>query len=230
MEPLAPPTSDAVLVGDPRRAFALAQAFTGDPRMTHVARGLWGYLGRFGAGSLAIQSTGAGGGAAATIVSEMAGQGFRRLIRMGTCEAVGPEFEIGKVVVVEGAVGEDGATRSLTSAAPGDPPVSVEPDPELTRALSPAGPAAQVTSRDLPGRIDPGPDPGSPVRDLQSAAFLRMAASAGVEAAILLVVSEEPSGRRLAESGIERAFTGLGDLLELALGAGGDNPQPKVEG
>lgn len=220
MEPLAPSTSDAILVGDPRRAFALAQSFTADPRMTHIARGLWGYLGRFGAGSLVVQSTGAGGGPAATIVNEMASQGFRRMIRMGTCEAVDPDLEIGTVVTVEIALGEDGASRTLASAGPGEPPPEVEPDGSLARALVPAGTATRVTSRDLPARIDPGPDPGTPVRDLQSAAFLLSARLAGLEAAALLVVAEDRSGRRLPEAGVEEAFAGLDGLLARALDRG----------
>ena len=221
MEPLAPPTSDAVLVGDPRRAFALAQAFTDEPRMTHIARGLWGYLGRFGAGSLAVQSTGAGGGPSATIVSEMAGQGFKRMIRMGTCEAVDPELGVGEVLVVERAFGEDGPSRTLASVDPGAPAVPVEPDMGFTGLLAPAGPSIEVTSRDLPARLDPGIDPGTPVRDLQSAAFLTAAAAAEIEAAVLLVVAEERSGRRLPESGVERAFSGLGPLLGSIFGSEG---------
>jgi len=217
MEPLAPPTSDAVLVGDPRRAFALAQAFTTDPRMTHIARGLWGYMGRFGAGSLAVQSTGSGGGAAAAIVSEMADQGFRRLVRMGTCEAIDPELEIGRVLVIESAIGEDGATRTLASVPAGDPRLTIQPASSLARNLSAAGPSVQVTSRDLPSRIDPGPDPVTEVRDLQSAAFLLSADLAGLEAAVLLVVAEDRSGRRLPETGIEKTFAGLGGFLETAL-------------
>lgn len=230
MEPLATATSDAVLVGDPRRAFALAQAFTTNPRMTHVARGLWGYLGRFGNGALTVQSTGAGGGAAATIVSEMAEQGFRRMIRMGTCEALDPDFETGTVVVVRSASGQDGASRSLASKAAGDPAILVAPDPDLTRAFSPAGRAVEVTSRDLPGRIDPGPVPDSPLRDLQTAAFLSAALDSGVEAAALLVVTEGPDGTRLGEAGIEQAFSGLGGLLGEALGEQPENPKSKVEG
>lgn len=217
MEPLAPSTSDAILVGDPRRAFALARAFTTDPRMTHIARGLWGYLGRFGAGSLVVQSTGAGGGAAATIVNEMASQGFRRMIRMGTCEAVDPELEIGTVVVVEMALGEDGASRTLASTDSGAPPPEVEPDEGLGQALASAGPATRVTCRDLPARIDPGPDPATPVRDLQSAAFLLSARLAGLEAAALLVVAEDRSGRRLPEAGVEEAFAGLDELIATTL-------------
>ena len=45
MNPIEPAAGDAILVGDPRRAFALAQELTGQPKMSHQARGFWGYKG-----------------------------------------------------------------------------------------------------------------------------------------------------------------------------------------
>lgn len=213
LEPLATPPPDAILVGDPRRAFALARAFTVEPRMTHIARGLWGYQGRFGPGSLAIQSTGAGGGPSAAIVAELAAHGVRRMIRMGSCEAVDPDLELGTRLVVERAIGEDGATRALTGSAR----AIVEPDSGLTAALAGAGGPVEVTSRDLIARIDPGPDPAGPVRDLQSAAFLGAATANGVAAAAVLVVAVDRAGGRLPEQGIEESFSSLGAILEEAL-------------
>lgn len=216
LEPLATTPPDAVLVGDPRRAFALAQALTEGPRMTHIARGLWGYLGRFGTGSLTVQSTGAGGGASAVIVTELAALGVKRMIRLGSCEAVDPELEPGKMLVVRRAYGEDGATASLTRS--GSDRVAVDPDPGLTDSIAPAGEPVEVTSRDLIGRIDPGPDPASPVRDLQTAAFLASAAGNGVTAATILVVAEDRTGGRLPEKEIEQSFGALGGILGRALG------------
>ena len=216
MEPLATSPPNAVLVGDPRRAFALAQALTEEPRMTHIARGLWGYLGRFGPGSLTVQATGAGGGASAVIVTELAELGVKRMIRLGSCEAVDPGLELGTMLVVRRAYGEDGATASLTRSDSGR--VAVDPDPGLTDSLAPAGRPIDVTSRDLIGRIDPGPEPSSPVRDLQTAAFLAAAAGNGVAAAALLVVAEDRAGGRLPEKGIEQSFGALGGILGQALG------------
>jgi len=214
MEPLAAPPPDAVLVGDPRRAFALAQALTEDPRMTHIARGLWGYLGRFGSGSLTVQSTGAGGGPAAVVVTDLAAQGVERMLRMGTCEAVDPELELGTVLLVQRAVGEDGASARLT----GSQGSLLEPDPTLTAGLAGAGAAVEVTSRDLVGRIDPGPEPASPVRDLQTAAFFAAASNSAVAAATVLVVAGDGAGRRLPEKGIEDSLAALGPLVREVLG------------
>src|SRR4051794_35507423 len=53
---------DAILVGDPGRAMALAQVLTEQPRMANHARGLWGYSGTTADGrGLSVQSTGMGG-------------------------------------------------------------------------------------------------------------------------------------------------------------------------
>ena len=226
LEPLATVASDAVVVGDPRRAFALAQAFTRDPRMTHIARGLWGYLGRFGDRSLTIQSTGAGGGPAAAIVTDLAELGVRRMVRMGTCGAVGDGPGLGTVCVVGRALGEDGASRSLSGLSTAEVSVPVEPDRALTDAFGEAGPEVEVTSRDLTGRIDPGPPPETPIRDLQTAAFLVAARSAGVQAAAILVVVEGGPGERLPESGVESQLAGLEPILGTAFAARPPKPKP----
>ena len=217
MEPLAIPPPDAVLVGDPRRAFMLAQAFTQEPRMTHIARGLWGYQGRFGSGALTVQSTGAGGGPSAAIVTELAAHGVRRMVRMGSCEAVDPGLDLGTLLVVERAIGEDGATAGLTGSAR----ATIEPDPALAESLAVAGERVEVTSRDLIARLDRSPDPESPVRDLQTAAFLASAASTGVAAAAILVVAADRAGGQLPEKGIEDAFSSLDRILGEALGRSG---------
>lgn len=230
LEPLATVASDAVLVGDPRRAFTLAQAFTQDPRMTHIARGLWGYLGRFGERSLTVQSTGAGGGPAATVVTELADLGVRRMVRMGTCEAVEDGPGIGTVCLVGRALGEDGASRALSGSPPSGASLWIEPDRTLTEALEGAGPEVEVTSRDLTGRLDPGPRPPTPVRDLQTAAFLSAARAAGVPAAAVLVVVEDGPGERLPESGVESRLADLGPTLERALAADPPKPLSQLEG
>lgn len=230
LEPLATVAPDAVVVGDPRRAFALAQAFTRDPRMTHIARGLWGYLGRFGERSLTIQSTGAGGGPAAAIVTDLAELGVRRMVRMGTCGAVGDELGLGTVCVVGRALGEDGASRALSGLSTAEVSVPVEPDRALTDAFGEAGPEVEVTSRDLTGRIDRGPRPETPIRDLQTAAFLMAARSAGVQAAAILVVVERGPGERLPESGVESQLAGLEPMLSSAFAARPPKAKPQVEG
>ena len=92
MTPIDSAASDAILVGDPRRAFALAQELTVQPKMSHQARGLWGYTGMTVDGTpLTVQSTGSGGPSAVPVIGDLAAQGTGRMIRLGTCLAIDAE-------------------------------------------------------------------------------------------------------------------------------------------
>lgn len=225
IEPLIEPTPEAILVGDPRRAFALAQAFTGEPRMSHLARGLWGYVGQTPDGrGLTVQSTGAGGPAAAAVLSDLAGAGVRTALRMGTCEATEGGPEPGRVFLVKEALAFDGVGRTLAGGGLGADGVRVRPDAELTGrlrdALGGSAPEIEVSSHDLVARLDPeaiGEVPGG-IRDLQTAAFLAAADRVGVRAAALLIVIEDASGNRLEESGVEQGLIALWPGVAEALG------------
>ena len=225
IEPLIEPTPEAILVGDPRRAFVLAQAFTEEPKMSHLARGLWGYVGRTPDGKgLTVQSTGAGGPAAAAVLSDLAEAGVETAVRMGTCEAVEGGPEAGRVFLVNGALAMDGAGRALAGAGAGENDVRVEPDADLTAglggALGASAPGIDVSSHDLVARLDRDYERGNParIRDLQTAAFLAAAAKVGVRAAALLIVVEDAAGVRLSEAEIEEGLIGFWPGVAAALG------------
>ena len=102
MNPIEPPAADAILVGDPRRAFALAQELTVQPKMSHQARGLWGYSGVSPDGMpLTVQSTGSGGPSAVPVIGDLVEQGVSRVVRLGTCLAIDPSLRAGTVLLVE---------------------------------------------------------------------------------------------------------------------------------
>src|ERR1700748_463719 len=85
LRPTAEIHSEAILVGDPGRAMALAQVLTEQPKMSNHARGLWGYSGRTPEGQgLTVQSTGIGGPSAALVLSDLAELGVKRGVRVGT--------------------------------------------------------------------------------------------------------------------------------------------------
>jgi uridine phosphorylase len=135
--------AEALLPGDPGRALALAQQLLTEPLMSNHARGLWGYTGETRAGRpLSIQSTGMGGPSAAIVLRELYELGVRRAIRVGTCGALDPELEHGDLVVVSGALAEDGTSRRLGADA------LAEPDGELTTAL-----AGALTNGREPSRV-----------------------------------------------------------------------------
>ena len=230
LSPIIDPAPDAILAGDPRRAFALAQAVTVQPEMSHLARGLWGYTGETGDGRrLTVQSTGIGGPAAATVVAGLAGLGVRRVVRLGTCVATGPMPATGKsagtgeAFLVTQAVAGDGASAAITGGA------EAGPDPALTAALGSVAPPGRVFSHDLPPHLAPGPydaDP-APLRDLQTAATFSIAAKFGISAAAILVVAETAAGERLTEPELEEVFVPLARSVTAALGGRTDGPQAK---
>src|SRR6516165_1714805 len=58
-------------------------------------RGLWGYTGVAADGApLTVQSTGMGGPSAAIVIAELTDLGARRMIRTGTCGALGARGRI----------------------------------------------------------------------------------------------------------------------------------------
>lgn len=243
LNPILPTTRDLILVGDPRRAFSLGQSLTVQPEMSHLSRGLWGYRGVSEGGlDLTVQATGVGGPSAVAVISDMVGLGAKRLVRLGTCTATGPDaaglaIEPGRAFLVSAAHCGDGASRALSG---GEDPV--RPDPGLFEALREIAEPAEVLSHDLVLRMDdsagPGggthdhdrPDTGRPVapplRDLQTAATLACAKTLGAECATVLVVAEDRSGRRLEEAELEAGFTPLGHAIVRVLEALA-NPQPE---
>ena len=131
LRPSAPYATDVLLPGDPGRALALAQLLLTEPKMSNHARGLWGYSGETPEGRpLSIQSTGMGGPSAAIVLHELAELGVRRAVRVGTCGALDPELEHGRLVVASDALAEDGSSQALGAGE------SAEPDPDLTARLA----------------------------------------------------------------------------------------------
>lgn len=208
LTPLSEPTRDALVTGDPRRAFALAQALTVQPKMSHQARGLWGYTGVTEAGlELTIQSTGSGGPGATAVIGDLAALGVKRLVRLGTCVAAPGTCGVGETLLVERAIAIDGTGQSPGTAE------AESPDQHLLGLLEGVAPAAAVSSHGLVSRFDPaGPTPaeGAAARDLQTAAVLAFSRHLGIEAAAILVVSGIQNEEMLGEAELEPIFTELG--------------------
>jgi len=211
--------ADRVLLpGDPHRALVVAQAILTEPLMFNHARGLWGYTGRARDGEpLSVQSTGMGGPSAAIVVEELIGLGARTLIRIGTCGAVVPGFELGELVAAERVLAADGTSAALGAGQ------RIDADPELTAALVSAGarPATAI-STDL--FYDPRPEPvweatAAEVVEMEAATLLALARCHGVAAAVLLGVTDDLVGerRRVAREELEQLGVRLGEAAWSAL-------------
>jgi hypothetical protein len=218
LNPLLPATADAILVGDPRRAFTLGQSLTVQPQMSHLSRGLWGYSGVTEGGlDLTVQATGIGGPSAVAVISELAGFGVKRIVRLGSCVATGPDdngevIEPGRAFVISRAIAGDGASQALTGGRR-----VVRPDSTLNGVLTGVADPSTVFSHDLTLKMDGPPDRSHPLRDLQTAATLAAAGALEVESAAVLVVVEDTLGNRLEEAELEAAFEPIGSAIVRAL-------------
>ncbi|TBH21329.1 purine-nucleoside phosphorylase [Thermus thermamylovorans] len=120
-----------LLPGDPGRAEWIAKTFLQDPRLYTSHRGLLGFTGRYRGVPVSVQATGMGAPSASIVAEELVGLGARVLLRVGTCGAVDGALAPGDLVIAQGAVPLDGATRQYLEGRPYAP----VPDPELFRAL-----------------------------------------------------------------------------------------------
>ena len=86
--------------GDPLRAKYIAETFF-DPgaRQVNAERGMLGYTGTFDGEPISVQSTGMGCPSAGIVFEELIMLGVTRLVRVGTCGALGDGMAMGDTVV-----------------------------------------------------------------------------------------------------------------------------------
>jgi hypothetical protein len=209
LRPTADIYEDAILVGDPGRAMALAQVVIEGPKMSNHARGLWGYSGQTAEGrGLNVQATGMGGPSAALVLSDLAELGVRRAVRIGTAAALGgdPDGEVsprrpGDLLCVR---------EARAWSVDGRAGAVAHPDEALTaRLLAELGDAARagrVASLDV---LHPHPDhptPDGDVADMQTAALLAAGRDHGIALAAALIVTEAEGAEPLDDDSLaERA-------------------------
>ena len=199
LRPTAEIHPDAILVGDPGRAMALAQVLTEQPKMSNHARGLWGYSGLTGDGrGLTIQATGMGGPSAALVLGDLAELGVGRAVRVGTCAALGPGQPPDEPPREPPAT-RPGALITVREARPwsvdgrgaGSP---VFPDEALAvRLRSELGEAARsgrVASLDVLHSARGHATPDGDAADMQTAALFKAGADLGVALAAVLIVTD----------------------------------------
>ena len=108
----------ALLPGDPGRC-ELISARLDNARHLRSNREYTSYAGTLDGVPVSVVSTGIGGPSAAICVEELVSIGVRTLVRVGTCGAMQDAVRIGEVIVVHGAVRDDGTSyRYLPAAFP----------------------------------------------------------------------------------------------------------------
>lgn len=114
--------ADACLLpGDPLRATWISERFLDDPRQVNGERGLLGFTGTYRGAAVSVQTTGMGTPSAAIVIEELVQLGVTRLLRVGTCGAVGQELALGDLVLALSAVPADGTTRRYLGGEPHAP-------------------------------------------------------------------------------------------------------------
>lgn len=224
LQPTADLAERVLLPGDPARALLLAELLLEGTKMFNHHRGLWGYTGLAADGApLTIQSTGIGGPSAAIVISELAGLGARRLLRVGTCGALQVDLELGDLVVATEAIPADGTSRALGA---GD---RIPAGPDLLAALSasvagePGVHSGPVVSTDLfydrRGLEREWSEAGALAVEMEASTLFALAAGRELDVAALLVVSDLvlPSRVRIGQDDLRAAERRMGQAALRAL-------------
>ena len=106
----------ALMPGDPDRVERIA-AHLDDPRHLATHREFTSYLGMIEGMPVAVCSTGIGGPSTSIAVEELAQLGVRTFIRVGTTGGIQPGLDIGSVIITNGSVRLDGASRDFAPLA-----------------------------------------------------------------------------------------------------------------
>jgi uridine phosphorylase len=187
LRPTAEIHPEAILVGDPGRAMALAQVLTEGPKMSNHARGLWGYSGPTPEGrGLTVQSTGIGGPSAALVLRDLAELGVKRGLRVGTCAALDPELRPGDLVTVREARPWSVDGRGAGSSAFPDQALAARLRSELGDDARSGAVASLDVLHPSSGHITPDGD----AADMQTAALFAAGRDLGVALAAVLIVTD----------------------------------------
>lgn len=101
-----------LVVGDPARAVRAAALLEGAAELAR-SREYVTLVGEYGGRHIGIVSHGVGAPGAGVCFEELFRAGVRRVIRAGTCGGMQPDIDDGDLVIVTGAVRDDGLTDRL---------------------------------------------------------------------------------------------------------------------
>jgi uridine phosphorylase len=211
LRPTAEIYPDAILVGDPGRAMALAQVLTEQPKMSNHARGLWGYSGQTAEGcGLTVQATGIGGPSAALVLRDLAELGVKRGLRVGTCAALAPGLRPGDLVEVREARPWSVDGRGVGAPAFPDQQLAARLRSELGESACPGIVASLDVLHPSPGHLVPTGD----AADMQTAALFAAARELGIAVAAVLIATDAEGAEPLDDDSLaERATFAAGAAL-----------------
>ncbi len=219
--------AEAVLLpGDPLRAKYIAETFLTDARQVTGVRNMLGFTGEHDGMAVSVMGTGMGIPSASIYGTELIREyGVRRLVRVGSCGAVGDRAQLRDVIVATGACTDSGVNRQRF----GGMDFAATADFGLARAAVEAGEArgaavrtGVVHSADLfyvpnPAVFDTLERMGVLAVEMEAAGLYGLAAEYGARALTIVTVSDI-IGRDHKMTTEERE-TSLVEMIEIALDA-----------
>jgi len=211
--------------GDPRRARYIAETCL-DPgaRLVNEERGMLGFTGTFDGAPISVQTTGMGCPSAGIVFEELIMLGAARLIRVGTCGAIGQDMHMGDTVIASSASADD-ATPLRYADMPGyaptasfaliDAAVRMGRDTGATMHVGPIVTSGVFYDPD-PGRFAHWARLGHLAVEMEAAMLYTIAAVKGVESVAMMTVSDLIGGdghERITDDELQR---GVDDMMRLA--------------
>jgi purine-nucleoside phosphorylase len=211
--------------GDPRRATYIAETFF-DPgaRTVNEERGMLGYTGTFEGQPISVQTTGMGCPSAGIVFEELTMLGATRLVRVGTCGAIGDGVAFGDTVVASAASADDATPLRYAGMAGYAPAASFALVEAAARLSAEAGATVHVgpiVSSGLfydpdPTRIPVWKRLGHIAIEMEAAMLYTVAAVKRVEALAMMTVSDlvgEGSSERISADDLRR---GVDEMIRIA--------------
>lgn len=104
----------AIMPGDPARLDRISP-FLENVRELEFNREYRSLIGTYKGVNILAISTGIGGASTAIAVEELKNIGVEAMIRIGSCGTVQPEIKVGDIIIVSGAVRDDGASQTYVN-------------------------------------------------------------------------------------------------------------------
>ena len=210
--------------GDPRRATYIAETFFDDAGLVNEERGMLGYTGTFEGAPISVQSTGMGCPCAGIVYEELVQLGATRLVRVGTCGAIGTDMAMADTVIGVDRLRRrhDGAAvrRHGRLRAGGDVRARRDrgapgPRERRSRARRPDRHVSPVL-RPRPGQHRPLEAHRPPGIEMEAAMLYTVAAVHGVEALAMMTVSDLVTEERRRASPTRSCKRGVDAMMRLA--------------
>jgi DeoD family purine-nucleoside phosphorylase len=210
--------------GDPRRASYIAENFFDGATLVNEERGLLGYTGTFEGSPISVQSSGMGCPSAGIVYEELIQLGATRLLRVGTCGAIGAGMAMADVVIGVSASAVD-TTALQYAAMDGYAPAATFALAETAARLAREGGARVHTGPIVSSALFYDPDQENITRwkrtghlaiEMEAAMLYTVAAVQGAEALAMMTVSDlvsEESSTRISDEELKR---GVDDMTRLA--------------